>query len=100
MRYREQKVQLHHDSNKKLRVPQGVVTLISLKYTINSHIATHAAMMSTTSDGSATPNTRNRTHIPNVSQDEAHNIAGVSMKSQHKTLPDSFGERNGWILAQ
>ena len=40
------------------------------------------------------------THIPNVPRDEAHIVAGASMKAQHKTLPDGTGSGNGWILAQ
>ena len=39
------------------------------------------------------------THIPNVPSDEAHTVAGASMKAQHKTLPDGTGARHGWILA-
>ena len=46
------------------------------------------------------PNTRKRTHIPNVGRDEAHTIAVDSMKAQHKTLPDGSGTGKGWILAQ
>ena len=46
------------------------------------------------------PNTRKRTHIPNVGRNESHTIAGASMKVQHKTLPDGFGSGKGWILAQ
>ena len=46
------------------------------------------------------PNTRKRTHIPNVGRDEAHTIAVASMKAQHKTLPDGSGTGKGWILAQ
>ena len=40
------------------------------------------------------------THIPNVPHNEAHTVAGASMKAQHKTLPDGTGARNGWILSQ
>ena len=39
------------------------------------------------------------TQIPNVPRDEAHTVAGSSMKSQHKTLPDGMGAGHGWILA-
>ena len=39
------------------------------------------------------------THIPNVTRDEAHTVAGASMKAQHKTLPDGTGAKHGWILA-
>ena len=39
------------------------------------------------------------THIPNVPRDEAHTVAGASMKAQHKTLPDGTGAGHGWILA-
>ena len=46
------------------------------------------------------PNTRKRTHIPNVSRDESHTISRASMKAQHKTLPDSSREGKGCILAQ
>ena len=38
-------------------------------------------------------------HIPIVPRDEAHPVAGASIKAQHKTLPDGTGAGHGWILA-
>ena len=41
---------------------------------------------------------KKHTHIPNVPRDEAHTVAGASMKAQHKTLYDGTGSGHGWIL--
>ena len=41
------------------------------------------------------PNNRKGAHTPNVSQGEANQISGASMKSQHKTLPNGSGGYKG-----
>ena len=57
-------------------------------------------MMKTTHDDNVTPIPEKRTHIPNVGRDEAHTIAGASIKAQHKNLLDVSGVGNRCILAQ
>ena len=46
------------------------------------------------------PTNRKRTHIPNVSQGEAHTIDGASTKVQQKTLMYGSVAGKGWILLQ
>ena len=87
---REQEVQ-SHNGRKKTNVTSGGSYYKTVKIHNNLSYCYSCGYYVNHNGWKCHPNTRKRTNIPNVSQDEAHTIAGAYMKAQHKTLPDGSG---------
>ena len=97
---REQEVLSLHSNNKNQMVTQGGGYSNTMKQNNNLSYCYSCGYDVDYNRWKCHPSNRKRAYLTNFSREEAHTIAGASMKVKHKTLPDGSGDGKWWILAQ